>query len=501
MQENNKFLKNDFKIKMQTKSDITKISIFKKFPRTFWVANTVELFERWAWYGLFMVLALYLTGSQDEGALGFSQAQKGLMMGAVTGSLYVLPVITGAIADKFGYKRILLIAFVLYAVGYFLMGQFTSYTSVFIAFGMVGIGAALFKPVISATIAKTTNDKTSSIGFGIFYMMVNIGAFVGPIFASKLRQLDWNYVFYMSSFVLILNFLLVFLMYKEPQIEENTEPLGKTVKTILKNILIVLKDWKFVLFLLLIVGFWTMYNQLFYSLPVFIEQWMDTSTIYDILHKISPSLAQKIGTENGTISPEMLTNIDALYIVIFQILVSSFVMKFKPLNAMIGGIFVASVGIGLMFMFHNPFYLFVTILIFGLGEMSSSPKITEYIGKIAPKEKKALYMGMSFLPLAGGNFFAGYLSGDVYGKISDKIFLLKKFYISKGWEIPEINENFSQNDFISQACNLLQMTEKELTIHLWNAYNPSNIWYIFTGIGLITVVGLFFYDKFLLKSK
>jgi len=484
----------DFSVKEE------KISVFKKFPRTFWLANVAELFERWAWYGLFMVLALYLTGSKDDGALGFSQEQKGLMMGTVTGFLYFLPVLTGAIADKVGYKLMLLIAFVIYAIGYFLMGQLETYTSVFMAFAMVGLGAALFKPVISATIAKTTNDKTSSIGFGIFYMIVNIGAFVGPIFASKLREISWIYVFYMSSIILVLNFLMVLFFYKEPEREKNNEPIGKTIITIFKNIFTVLKDFKFVIFLILIVGFWTMYNQLFYTLPVFIEQWMDTSTIYDVLYNISPNLAITIGTENGTISPEMLTNIDALYIIIFQIIVSTVVMKFKPLTAMISGIFVASIGIGLMFMFDNPFFLFLSILIFGLGEMSSSPKITEYIGRIAPTDKKALYMGMAYLPLAGGNFFAGVLSGSAYSKLSDKILLLKTEFLKKGWTVPDINENFTQNDFIKMGCDLMKMSENELTKYLWTTYHPSNIWYIFTAIGVLTGLGLFLYDKFILKS-
>jgi len=58
-------------------------TVFKKYPHAFWIANTMELFERWAWYGMFMLVALYLTGSRDTGALGFTQAQKGYLMGPV----------------------------------------------------------------------------------------------------------------------------------------------------------------------------------------------------------------------------------------------------------------------------------------------------------------------------------------------------------------------------------------------------------------------------------
>lgn len=477
------------------------MSVFKKFSRTFWVANSIELFERWAWYGLFNVLAIYLTTSTDKGALGFTQEQKGMLMGIISAMVYFLPVFTGAIADKIGYKKSLLVAFVLYFTGYILMGQMTAYSAVFVAFGIVGLGAAMFKPIISATISKTTTKETSSLGFGIFYMMVNFGALIGPVVSSKLRESDWNYVFYSSAFAIVINFLLAFFLFKEPEREKNTDSLSVTFNKIFKNIIKVFSDWKFLIFLLLIVGFWTMYMQLFFTLPVFIEQWIDTKVLYDSLSNVSPWLAEKIGTPEGTIAPEMILNVDALYIVIFQLVISTIVMKWKALNAMISGIFIAAFGIGLTFMFNNPFFIFLAILVFAVGEMASSPKITEYIGLIAPKDRKALYMGMSFLPVAGGNFLGGFLSGNVYGGMSDKVTLLEKEFTAKGWEIPEITDTFTQTDFFSMGAQKLNIDPTQLSDYLWNAYNPQNIWYVFTAIGLTTVVGLILYDKFILKSK
>ncbi len=475
--------------------------IFKKFPRTFWVANTMELFERWAWYGMFMVFAVYLTGSRDTGALGFSQEQKGYLMGPVVALLYFLPVITGAIADKFGYKKVLFSSYLILASGYLLMGLVGSYGAMYAVFMYVAVGAALFKPIISATISKTTTDETSSIGFGIFYMMVNIGAFIGPIFASKFREFDWFYVFLMSSIVIVANMLMLAFFFKEPERAQNHESLSGAFKTIFKNIGVALSDFRFLFFLLIIIGFWAMYNQLFYTLPVFIDQWMDTSVMYNFLYKISPALAQAIGNEHGTISPEMLSNIDALYIVIFQIAVSAFVMRFKPLNAMVGGIFVSAIGIGLTFATNNPFYLIVTVLVFGLGEMASSPKITEYIGKIAPKDKVALYMGCSFLPMAGGNFFAGILSGSVYGNMSDKLTLLQRDLQQRSLKFPEISDQFTQNDLFQMAAQKLQMNQAELTNYLWQTYHPQNIWYIFTGIGIATALVLLLYDRLVLSKN
>jgi hypothetical protein len=133
--------------------------------------------------------------------------------------------------------------------------------------------------------------------------------------------------------------------------------------------------------------------------------------------------------------------------------------------------------------------------------MSSSPKITEYIGRIAPKDKIALYMGCSFLPMAGGNFLAGILSGGVYTRMADKITILQTEVASRGLDIPAISGSFTQNDYINRACELMGMNQIELTNMLWNTYHPSNIWVVFTGIGIATTIALFLYDRLWLKSR
>jgi dipeptide/tripeptide permease len=474
--------------------------VFRKLPGNYWWANVMELFERWAWYGMFMVLALYLTGSSDTGALGFTQIQKGLLMGTVVMTLYFLPVITGALADKFGFKKVLIASYLILTSGYFMMGQFTSFTSMFIAFFYVGLGAGLFKPVIQATVAKSTDAESSSIGFGIFYMMVNIGAFIGPLFSSELRLHSWKYVFLMSSGIILINLLIVIFFYKEPPRVVQNEPLGKSMLQVFKNIWSALSDLKFLTFLVIIIGFWSMYNQLFYTLPVFIEQWVDTSVVYNAIHSFSPGLARAFGTPEGTIAAERLTNMDAFYIIVFQILVSSVVMRFRPLKAMMGGILVCAIGIGLWFVTQNGLYLFISLLIFGLGEMSSSPKISEYIGRIAPPDKVALYMGCSFIPLAGGNFIAGLLSGGVYSAMADKISLLQREITARGLSIQEISATFTQNDYLRKAGELMGMDPHTLTDYLWNTYHPSNIWMVFSGIGVGTVILLYLYDRLWLKS-
>jgi dipeptide/tripeptide permease len=218
--------------------------VLKKYPVTFWVGNTMELFERWAWYGFYIVFALYLTNSTDTGALGFSQTQKGLLMGIGTGFLYLVPILTGALSDRIGYRRTLYIAYTIYTLVFLLMPLFKSFVPVFIIFLMLATGAALFKPIIAATVAKTTDEETSSIGFGIFYMVVNIGAFIGPFVTGFVRKFSWDYVFYTSAVVIAFNFILLTFLYKDPvQRVKTTLSLGEQVKQIFGNIGKALSDW------------------------------------------------------------------------------------------------------------------------------------------------------------------------------------------------------------------------------------------------------------------
>ncbi|MCD7900862.1 MAG: MFS transporter [Bacteroides sp.] len=468
------------------------MSIYSKFPRTFWVANTIELFERWAWYGFFMLFANYLTGSSDMGGLEFSQAQKGIIMGVGTGILYFLPVLTGAIADRYGYKKVLVLAFIIYASAFILFPLFSSFTAVFLMYIYLALGAALFKPVISATIAKTTTEETSSIGFGIFYMMVNIGAFFGPLI-TLLFKTESQYIFYISAGIILVNLLLLGF-YKEPAREEVQKEgnLFQTFAQIFRNMGSIFKDSKFLVFLLIVAGFWTMYNQLFFTLPVFISQWVDTSALYHFFDTYVPFISANYSPAPGVLDAEFITNLDALYIIIFQIMVSTIVMKWKPLHSMMTGFLVCAIGMSLTLFSQNVLFTMVAILIFALGEMAGSPKITEYIGRIAPIDKKALYMGYSFIPVFLGNVFAGFISGNVYQIMSDKVVITQKFVADKGLQIPE---GLSTNAYFEEVARQVNMSAQELTNHLWDTYNPSSMWLVILAIGVAAALALFIYDR------
>ena len=477
------------------------VSVIKKYNKTFWASNTLELFERWAWYGFYLAFALYLVNSKDTGALGLSQAQKGAIMGTGTMLLYFLPIITGAIADKVGYKKILFFSFALYASGFYLIKSVDSFGLIFFAFIWICVGGAFFKPIVSAMVPRTTTEETASIGFGIFYMMVNIGGFIGPFIAGILMQKTWDYVFYMSILAIALNFVITLFFFREPVVKEDGTSLKDSILQAFINIFTTLKNWKYVLFLIIMILFWTAYNQLYFSFPVFIDQWVDTSVLYDGIAQVWPWLAKSIGTDSGTITAVTLSSMNAFFIIVFQIMVSTFVMRFRPLVAMMGGILVLAGGLGLMFSNQSGWLILLGILVFALGEMASSPKFTEYVGHIAPPDKKALYMGTSFLPIAAGNWLAGWLSGGIYEKVSDKIFLLQEEVAKRGISIPEISDEFTKNDYIKTAAEKMGLSVNDLNVFLWQSYHPSNIWILYAGIAVAAVVFLWIYDRFVIGKN
>lgn len=472
------------------------------FNKTFWLGSFMELMERWAWYGFWTLFAMYLVASTDDGGLGFNHIQKGNIMSDITAILYFLPVITGVIADKIGYKLSLSIAYIILIIGYYLMGTVNTYWSMYFIFLFVAIGAAMFKPVASAIITKSTTKENGTLGFGIFYMMVNIGGFIGPASSSYLRTTyGWKLIFIQAAVVIGINLIFLLLFFKEPYREDSSkESIGEAISNAFKKIIEALKDTRLTVLLILMVGFWTMFNQLFYTLPNFITDWVDSSSLSNWINNNIPFMANTL-TEGGQVKAEWFTNIDALMIVTLQIFVSYFVTKMRHVSAMIRGFIIAAIGVGLTFYTNNVLYTIIGTVIFAIGEMTTNPTFSAFIALISPKGKEALYQGTYFLPVAAGNFFTKFISGNLYQKWSDKLTLLQNEMKTRGIEMPEISESFTKNDYFALAEQKLGMGHWEMTSMLWNNYNPNKLWYVIVGIGIITILALSIYDKMVIKPR
>ncbi|UYW01324.1 MFS transporter [Flavobacterium agricola] len=524
------------------------------FNKNFWVGSFMELMERWAWYGIYTLFGLYLVGSTDMGGLGFDHVQKGSIMGNIVGILYFLPLFFGVIADRIGYKISLAIAFIIMICGYYLLGQVTSYGNVYLVFLLVAIGAAFFKPVASAIIARNTDERTGTMGFGIFYMMVNIGGFIGPAMSSGLRTTyGWKIIFIQAAAVIAINLVVLLLFYKEPKVKKPKESAGKAILNSIKGIYEALKDVRLGILLILMIGFWTMFNQLFNTLPNFIEDWVNSAVLSNWLNQNLPFLGTLL-TQDGQVKPEWFTNIDSLMIILLQVPVSFAVIKMRHINAVIRGALIASIGIALTFYSGNVWFTIIGTMIFAVGEMMSSPTVSSFIALITPKGKEALYQGTYFLPVAASYFATSFISGGLYQSWSDKLSLLKKEMATRNIAMPEVVTKeqfieegakalnmpiaafekqfnlkadaidwqtvstslndyalahnidisqvhlpFSKNEYFALAEQKLQMGHWELTDMLWNTYSPNKIWFVIFAIGIVSVVSLIIYDRVVVR--
>lgn len=536
------------------------------FPAAFYVANTMEIFERLAWYGMYTLLASYIMTPSAQGGLGLGNTERGLIMGIVPFFLYLFPVVSGALADRFGYRKMFMLSFVLMAPSYYFLGYAESLTSFIGIFMLIALGAGIFKPVVIATISRSTDNSNRGLGFGIFYMMVNIGGFLGPLLAPIIQKnYGWEWVFTFAALWISVNFIPLLLFYKEPKrhvktggmkqvFKEMQEVLGNTrlallvvpllillvsfyagivqsgqVTSLIAVALITLSiiwdlwaakasrqnnntsntqiPWykqtmqvgnkAFMVYLLILTGFWVVYLQIFITLPVFIRDFVDTSDLVRLLYRLSPWLHDMLTTvnidsltseivrlstnftqidlnknaislkevsatlasldvrvpnkelvhafavlaqsgdqlgQNSTefatkwsenyrqMNPATILSIDFLMIILFQIVISRFIQRYKALPTLIAGtailsiaMFVGGLASGVVF---GGLMIAVSIVIFAVGEMTASPKSQEYVASFAPPDKAAMFMGYYFVSMALGNLFGGLLSGWLYQSLA-----------------------------------------------------------------------------------
>ncbi len=382
-----------------------------KFPPIFWVANTIEILERFAYYGIYMGFGIYLQ------QLGYSKGDLGIIQSIFLALSYLIPLFSGTFADKYGFKKVLIISYLVYLPTILLLIVTKSFSGIAITMLSIGFAAGIFKPLISGTVRVVTDKTNKTIGFGIFYAMVNVGASFGPIIMGKLRAISWDYVFYTAAAAVALMFIITLLFYKEPKREIE----GVTLKQKFKEMKEVLTDKKYLLFIILLgVFFWLPFWAFFNVLAVYINDYMNTAALYEGVKSILGSgITNIISSNDGgvwKINAEAISHTGYI-IIVFQLLISRTFEKRAAIPSFLFGMFVAAAGfvvLGLAVTTSNNL-VFFGIFLFAIGEMISSPRIQEYITWIAPKEKAGLYMGTNFLATFIGATLSGIYTGVMGG--------------------------------------------------------------------------------------
>ena len=483
-----------------------KLGFFKQmgsFPAAFWVANAIELVERFSFWGIRIIAALYIVTEAERGGLALSNTDKGLFFGTWSLIQCILPMFTGGYADRYGYRVSLMVAFAINIVGYALMGYTHSWWSFMGACCMIGVGTAIFKPPLHGTLAHCVNESNSSLGWGTFYQVVNIGGFVGPLVMGYLRLMEWRYAFFASAGVILVNVLITGLFledYAKGREQSGTEK-PKGPGDVFVEAMATFKDLRFVVFLAIFSGFWFMFMQLFDQLSVFIDQWVDSNDVATFLANITGwEFFENLAADHGQVNPEWIVNVDSGSIIVLVLLVSYITGKFRPLSAMIVGMFISCLGLIYAGTSTTGWACILGIFIFALGEMACSPKFSEYIGLMATPEKKALYMGYSNIPFGIGWAGANFIGGPIYDHISDKHELARDYLVSKLGQDPAIIETLTKGEVMPKLADVLGTGMADAQQTLWNHYHPQSFWYLCMGVGLLSTLALVIYHLWLLAD-
>jgi dipeptide/tripeptide permease len=417
-----------------------------RFSKIYWTANTVELFERAAYYAVFIAITLYLTN-----IVGFNDVWAAWISGVFSAGLYLLPPFTGALADRIGFRKAIILAFALLTVGYLSLGAFPYKAIVLPSLLVVMIGGSLIKPVITGTIAKTTSEETRAKGYSIFYSIVNIGAFLGKTFAFPLRiNLGLQSINYYSALMTFAALIVVFIIYKN----QDAAQAKKTFKEVLSGFVRVFTNVRLITLIFIVSGFWIIQSQLYATMPKYV-----------------------IRTVGENASPEWIANVNPFVVMICVVWITNITKKIKAVTSMNIGMFIMpfsallmassyllmsitgqSVSFFGLFSAHPITVMMIIGIVFqGLAECFISPRYLEYFSLQAPRGQEGLYIGFGYLY----SFFANILGFGISGYL------------------------------LTAYCPDPKTLSPEMLVH---AYDKAYyIWFYFAGIALTAGIALMIY--------
>jgi len=446
--------------------------IKERFSGAFWVANSVELLERAAYYGVFIVITIYLSR-----IMGFSDIESALISGFFSAGLYLLPTFSGALADKMGFRNALLLAFALLTIGYAGLAVLPTmlesaglveYSQITVFKGLetssqkwfiipviiiIMIGGSFIKSVITGTVAKETTQENRAKGFSIFYSMVNIGAFSGKTIVKPLREAMGNEglvnLNYFSATMTLLALIGVFFFFKSTRHEGE----GKSIRQIWGALVKVLSNGRLLALILIVTGFWMVQHQLYATMPKYVLRMAGEGA--------SPSWYANVNPLIVVLSVGLITQLLRKRTALFSMTVGMFIMPVSAMCMAAGNLLdVESVNLGLFSMHPIAFMMIVGIVFQGLAESFISPRFLEYFSLQAPKGEEAMYLGFSHLH----SFISSILG-----------FGLSGFLLSKYCPDPKLFANHSDWEVASS--------------------NAHYIWYYFVGIATVSAIALIVFGK------
>ena len=364
------------------------------FERPFWVANISELFERLSYYAAFASLARYL-----HETLNFGVKQAGSLTGLFGGLVWFLAAFGGTLADRLGFRRSLSLAYFILSCSYFLLGSLGAPwlapvrnamplgVLVTIVLMLPALGIALVKPCVVGTTARASKENVRSIGYSIYYTLVNIGGAAGPYVASWVHQhISVENVFRVAALSVFAMFFAILLLFKEPRRSDEAQTVNLAQAA--KNFVTVISNPRFMIFLLIFSGYWIVYWQEFIILPLYIHDYINPKTDTELILVTGP-----------------------LTVISLQMLVSFLTQRIPAFSAITLGTLISGLAWVILIIHPTVPMAILTLFTVSLGEITQSPRYYEYISRLAPSGQQGTYMGFAFLPIGIGSLIGGWFGG------------------------------------------------------------------------------------------
>jgi dipeptide/tripeptide permease len=427
-----------------------------RFPRMFWTGNAAELCERAAYYGTFIALSLYLTR-----VVGLDDVQAGWVAALFGSWIYLIPFFTGALADRIGFRYALMIAFVFLTLGYGTLGFFNTMAPVGVGLALIVLGGSIVKPVISGTVSKSSNEANRARAFSIFYMVVNIGSFTGKTVVADIRiQMGVQKVPFFSAAASLLALIIVVLFFFPDRdgLAKKTE----SIREVLGGMWAALSNLRFLALILITAGFWSIQGQLYASMPKYV-----------------------LRMAGEGYKPEWLANINPFVVVVFVVMVTHLVRKWKPQSSILVAMLIipfSAVSMAASAWIHGNVNVFglevhplvlmmvIGIALQGIAECFLSPKWLEFASLQAPKGQEGTFLGYAHI-----NTFIAWLFGFAFSG-----YLLREF-------CPEPSTLDAATQAAHQAALAGQGPMPEAYAH------AHYLWYAYVGVGLISLIALFIF--------
>lgn len=448
------------------------------YSKDYWLLNIVQMIERLSYWIMIIQIPIYIAQKDAIGGLHFEQTTKGVIFFWWALVQQMSPVFFGGVSDRIGRKLSLFISSAFVILGYVLLATQREFSTFLAGTLVLGFGLGTYKPALQGWIARELEGRNTSMGWGIYVFLVNLSVFGGPIMAIYLKSISWQAVFYGSAMIFALNMLVLLFIKSHKQKNIPSE-------NILKLLIQTVFTRKIGLLILIMTGFTMTYMQFYETLPNFIFDWSDTSSIAKYLPEFMLS-----ETNRGTmIAYEWLYNLNSGLIILLVLFMSKITDKIKITKALSVGIVLGGIGLFAAGYSQSGILLVLGIVCYTFGEVIINPKYPEYIANIAPEQSKSLYLGVMNISWAIGFAGGGLVGGWLYKHFAEKAHFASNLLISKGIE------NISPSESFMKAMEVTGMNANELTKHLWDMNNPNLIWVPFLILSLLSVVGMYFYSK------